>query len=149
MAILALSNCTDGDFLMALAAAGIQPDIFSRQSPRQILRWWGTEYRRAQDESYWLKKMQARIDWANQQDMPPNTIVITDVRFKNEAELVRKMGGQIWRIDRDTAANPDAHASSVTGLQFTPEQTVLNQGDMAELERATLHAWAHAPLYWK
>lgn len=41
--------------------------------------------------------------------------VIADVRFTNEAARVRRLGGQIWKIDRDTGVE-DNHASEA-GLE--------------------------------
>ena len=38
-------------------------------------------------------------------------IVISDVRFDNEAIQLSKMGGYIWRIERKNAASVNAHES--------------------------------------
>lgn len=60
----------------------------------KLLQWWGTEYRRAQDVNYWVKKTFASI--------PTNLDIamITDVRFPNEAEGVRSRGGYTVNVQR-------------------------------------------------
>jgi hypothetical protein len=44
-----------------------------------------------------LEKVQDRMMW------PKTNVVISDVRFKNEVDGIRKAGGQIWRIHRPSA----------------------------------------------
>ena len=146
---LALDFCSDTAFALALASAGIDPWKTGANSPRQIMRWWGTEYRRAQNPDYWVEKMRERLGWASGVNLPTHTIVITDVRFANEAALVRELGGQIWRIHRPGHNVQAGHISTTTGAEFAPDQTVINAGDIADLERAVLQHWSHAPLYWR
>lgn len=60
----------------------------------KLLQWWGTEYRRAQDPDYWVKKTFANI--------PKNVdiVLITDVRFPNEADAVKQWGGYTINVQR-------------------------------------------------
>lgn len=112
---LALENCNDSGYFVALDRAGILPpggDI--PQSPRWILQTWGTEYRRMQDPDYWV---QATAQWLRvQQDVgyPEHRCqyyVNTTVRFENEREWIRSNGGQIWHIRRPTVTAPPDHVS--------------------------------------
>lgn len=52
---------------------------------REILQWWGTDIRRAEDPDYWVKKMDGIIG----KNSPSTLFFIDDVRFPNEAELTR------------------------------------------------------------
>jgi hypothetical protein len=63
----------------------------------KLLQYWGTEYRRAQDPEYWIKKMFASI--------PANLDVamITDVRFPNEFAAIKERGGYNIRVNRKNA----------------------------------------------
>lgn len=63
---------------------------------RSILQWWGTEYRRAQDRFYWVKKLVATIQREN-----PQFAIITDVRFDNELALVKSLGGHTVKVTRE------------------------------------------------
>lgn len=64
-------------------------------SPRAVLQWWGTEYRRVfcQQDSYWLDEIRRQI-------VPGKRYVITDVRFANEANFTEDEGGSLGRILR-------------------------------------------------
>jgi len=61
-------------------------------SIRRLLQWWGTDYRRAQDPDYWVKRAMERFEDAS---MP---VVFDDVRFPNEAEAIRDRGGLVVRV---------------------------------------------------
>jgi transposase-like protein len=59
------------------------PYVHGAEKQRHLLQWWGTEYRRAQDPDYWVKKLVARVQ-ADQ----PRFALIADVRFPiNELEI--------------------------------------------------------------
>ena len=63
---LSLGHCMDGDFARVVRETrhgGNRPIGHSSipYSPRQILQWWGTDYRRAQRESYWIDKVRDRM----------------------------------------------------------------------------------------
>lgn len=60
---------------------------------REVLQWHGTEFRRSQDEDYWVKKMEEHFN-----NMIKG-LIIDDVRFENEAEFVLNNNGMLFRID--------------------------------------------------
>ena len=43
-------------------------------------------------------------------DRDCDLLIVTDVRFENEAEAIRDAGGEVWQIDRSTGVEDD-HAS--------------------------------------
>lgn len=61
---------------------------------RQLMQLWGTDYRRAQDPDYWVKKAKAKIDATE------GLIFIDDVRFESEAWMILNNGGAVIRVDR-------------------------------------------------
>lgn len=103
------------------------------RSPRQMMQWWGTEYRRREDPDYWVKSMKKKIDYHMQGG--ERRFVVTDVRFANEAAFVRSIGGEIWQLARPvTEAAPEGqHVSAVTGDDFEPEVVIPNDRDIAAL----------------
>lgn len=57
---------------------------------RRLLQWWGTDFRRAQDPDYWVKKAEVTAIQHLEDGLIP---VFTDVRFPNEAKLIRDRQG--------------------------------------------------------
>src|SRR5574337_47019 len=147
IAALAMRNAPR-DFLAAVAlelgAEHRSPDgriahewLDAPRSPRQILQWWGTEYRRGQAPNYWTRIMTERVTQLRR--LQHDRLVITDLRFANEAETVRSLSGQVWRISRpgiDAATTPEgAHASATDGAAFAPDVVINNRHDIAHLQR--------------
>ncbi len=155
---LALGWCTNMEFVQAVNAAvfgGNMPlgELDEPRSPRQILQWWGTEYRRAQFDGYWVSLLSNRVRTLQGQGQPH--IVVTDCRFANEAACVRALGGQIWQVFRPgLAAVEGGHASQTSGDALKPERFVVNNGTVPELAHQVLrqlvkaHGGVVLPLHW-
>ena len=129
-ALLQVGWCADYDFRNFICAPCSMAERAQPRSPRQVLQWWG-DYRRAQDPDYFLKQMR-----------PDGDTVITDVRFPNEAALVRQLGGQLWQIRRPGyGAGGTGHASDTDGSEFRPDVVLENFGSLEDLRRTVLGAW--------
>lgn len=59
---------------------------------RALLQWWGTDFRRGQDEDYWSNQGRTKIDELLQ---VADIVVVTDARFENEVEVVRSFADSI------------------------------------------------------
>lgn len=85
---LTLKRCADIRFVSTcrriLRTETEQELMINPRSPREILRWWGTDLRRTSEPNYWTNKMRDYIDRL------PNSsrLVIPDVRFIDEAKVV-------------------------------------------------------------
>jgi hypothetical protein len=80
-------------------------------NPRHILRTLGTEWGRdCIHPQIWLKAWEARSSKCER-------VVVDDVRFVNEAELIKSKGGQLWRIVRPGVEDPDGFHASEGGLE--------------------------------
>lgn len=113
------------------------------RSPRQILQWWGTEYRRTQQPNYWVQRLQDKVH--KLQTTGVSHIIVTDVRFADEAESIRAMNGQIWRIHRpNLAVTGTGHVSEVTGKEFDPEATIYNNSTLDALRLQLLQTLLRA-----
>ena len=105
---------------------------------RHLLQMYGTEYRRAQDDLYWIKKMAKLLDSyvadARRLQMENCLTVITDVRFDNEAQLVRDRGGHLIRVNRGQPSG-DPHASE-RRLDLPDAVEIDNNGSLDDLRLA-------------
>lgn len=71
-------------------------DIYGRsERSRAALQFWGTEIRRNWNPNYWIEKMEEFIEDAV---LKGQSVNLTDVRFPNEADLVRKYKGDVIRL---------------------------------------------------
>lgn len=95
---------------------------------RHLLQTLGTEWgRQCIAPDVWLRVWEARIKRFER-------VVVDDVRFENEAELVRSLGGEMWRIRRAGVANTSTHASE-GGLDAWPHfsRYIENNGTLRQL----------------
>lgn len=134
---LSVAHCKDMEF-----RTNCWRDFHNRpRSPRQILQWWG-DYRRAQDPDYFVNLTRDAVGLLLADG---HAVVITDVRFPNEAALVRQLGGQLWQIRRPGyEAGCTGHASDTDGSEFGPDRVVWNMGNLDELQAYALAAWSAA-----
>ena len=98
---------------------------------RTILQIWGTEFRREHfGEHYWIDKMRQQIKRVS---LSSDIVVLTDVRFKNEADFVINNGGVLIRVvrpktlwQRFTDLFKRHHASEVSVDSVPAHVTVAN-----------------------
>lgn len=107
-------------------------------SYRQMAQELGTAWGRTLSEDFWLKIAAAKIAMYSQYDSPG--VVISDVRFPNEAEWVRAQGGQVWRILRPGIEPVRAHASEDMIASLPYDYVIDNQGSIDDLIGATAAA---------
>jgi hypothetical protein len=147
---LALHRCRDFDFearmiLVSQRSGERCLDMVSPRSPRQILQWWGTEFRRAQSPTYWTDVVKLTMGGLYRSHGVVR-FVVTDVRFPNEVQMLREIGGEIWQLRRPGARTLSNHASETTGDQFAPERVLDNDRDLAHLQRLIADALQGADL---
>ncbi|MGH8758956.1 MAG: hypothetical protein ACREVW_05500 [Burkholderiales bacterium] len=134
-----------GRMMIAHDQRGEKLDLDAPRSPRQVLQWWGTDYRRAQDPAYWTTQTSARIHYLLTERLT-RSIVISDCRFDNETDLVRNQhGGLIWQVKRNGVEVPEgSHQSETTGAEFEPDAVINNNHDMRHLQQLVLgEFWAY------
>jgi len=82
---------------------------------------------RDQDRDFWVRIVHGKI---NDETRP---VVVSDVRFANEATMLRQLGGRLVRVVRPGLAATDTHVSE-TALDRWPTYTVLyNDSDISAL----------------
>jgi len=110
-------------------------DTYPHQSPREILQKIGTDCFRAIWPEVWLEAahrtiLNSRFDY----------VVITDLRFLNEAVAVKEWGGIIIKIDADERLGPnlDPHPSEAD-IPFIEADLVLENNGSLEDFASTCH----------
>ena len=88
------------------------------QSPRYILQTLGTDWgRQLINDDIWLLIAKRRIEAYLEDGF---NVCITDVRFDNEANMIRDMGGTIWHVERPDVQKVNKHISEA-GVRRTGE----------------------------
>lgn len=108
------------------------------KSPRRLAQLFGTEFgRQLVADDIWIRCAQRQLD--NLRDMERETfmpfagLVISDVRFENEAAWIRSQGGTVLHLVRPTAAQVEAHSSEL-GIRFLQgDGAITNNGTIADL----------------
>lgn len=108
------------------------------KSPRELLQTLGTEWgRESVHPEIWVRTAMRRAAACR-------LAVITDCRFTNEAQAVKKAGGVVWQVRRHVAglAGSAGRHSSEAGI---PEELIDlridNNGTLLGLEAAVDAAW--------
>lgn len=65
-------------------------------------------------------------------------LVITDVRFINEADAIRERGGKIWRVIRPGVDAVNAHVSETQMDGYPFDELIFNDRDIRELENTVM-----------
>lgn len=115
MGVFRPRNVEDDDYRMFLYGQGYSPD--APMSIRDHLVLYGTDYVRTWlgHDDKWLRKGLARIEEVASKGLIP---VVTDVRFPNEAQAIKDLGGTLVSITADWLANRalDAITAKAEGL---------------------------------
>lgn len=94
---------------------------------RKLLQRMGTEVgRELFGEDFWVESALSKI--------PDGTkAVFTDCRFPNEADAIRNLGGNIWRIKRDAVGPINGHVSETSLDNYDFDQYIINNSTIENL----------------
>ena len=97
--------------------SGLTPDgKIDKARDRKLLQYLGTDYfRDTIDRDYWVKLMTDKLP----QLLARHSVVIDDVRFDNEAEAIKSLGGIIIHVSRVT---PGSDVLTVKVIQDAMER---------------------------
>jgi len=105
-----------------------QPMYPFHWTPRKMMQTLGTEWGRQMiQDDLWIVSLKERIK------NEPGNIVISDLRFENEAAVLRDMGADIWHIERPGVANVANHISENGIMRQLHDYVLLNNGTKYEL----------------
>lgn len=99
------------------------------RSPRQLQQTLGTEWGRTHvKSSVWVDVATRELDSLTGLD-----VVFTDVRFENEAAMIRDRGGLLIRLVRAAAPSVNAHVSEAGILLREGDHEIHNNGTLFQL----------------
>lgn len=82
-------------------------------------------------ENFWIYRFE--MWYAEQKRKNPNIkVVVTDIRFPNEAAIVKKLGGRVIKVNRDTGMLLDGHSSEKNIDLIVGDITIENNGTLEE-----------------
>jgi|2_EtaG_2_1085320.scaffolds.fasta_scaffold03322_6 energy-coupling factor transporter ATP-binding protein EcfA2 len=114
-------------------------DLHWNKTPRELLQLLDTEVGRAIDPEVWIKSALYRAEAAWEAD-PDTIVVVTDVRFENEAAFILARGGLLVRVERPDPqiCMFEAHFSEIEMEmeKIVTHLTVVNDGSLKALESA-------------
>lgn len=92
-------------------------DPFWKITPREVMQFVGTDcFRIGLSERFpnisdnlWAMVLEKQI--YNHISHGHNKIIVPDLRFPNEEQVIRKFNGKIWRVIRENFVNIDEHIS--------------------------------------
>lgn len=94
---------------------------------RRLLQVTGIAARELFGSQFWVNQTMRHFATAT-------NVVVTDVRFKNEAEFLKINGAHIWRVQRLGVEAVNNHISEVEMNDYPADQTIINNGSLEDLE---------------
>lgn len=134
-----------GDFTVERMIEGDLKEMvipgFATVTPRQIMQTLGTDWgREAIDHDLWTKVAAAKIETLRAQGID---VVVDDLRFPNEYELIKSMGGAAIEVTRPNPTREAGGAYEGKLKDRTFDATINNSGTLSELHDAArvVAAW--------
>jgi hypothetical protein len=120
-----------------------RPIVGLGASPRQLLQTLGTEWGRQMiRDDIWL-----RVAWWRWEQLAAggiSLIVVPDVRFANEAQLIRSNGGEVWMVHRPGVEPVAAHCSEDGIPLGLIDRLIVNDGTVDQLRERVVETWSRA-----
>lgn len=123
-------------------ACKVSPEFMEmhKDAFRLGLQWWGTEFRRGLfGDDYWINQAHEKLNSALARCTGIGPMVVfTDVRFPNEYDFIKKVGGKVVRVVRSVpnGAPPvpvDNHPSEIALDGYEFDYYVCNDGTLENL----------------
>lgn len=136
--------------MLDLTASDFKPENKERtidwigRSPRQLMQSLGTEWgRELVGATIWTDHMARRIDSATRAG---EDVVITDVRFNTEVDLIKRLGGEIWRVSRPNAETTShwTHRSETEAAAIAHDRQLINDGTVEQLYEQIVEALGYS-----
>jgi hypothetical protein len=101
-----------------------------RSEVRRLLQELGMAGREIMGNDIWI------ISFLKKLEDPNVHYVVTDVRFENEAVMIKQLGGQLWRIERESVGPVNGHVSELELNTWDFDRVIHNNSTIDSLELA-------------
>jgi len=106
-----------------------------------LLQWWGTDIRRKEfDEDYWTNALRETIEGLAEKEKTYEYVIVPDIRFLNEVELIKRYNGIVVRVIRTIDGEPfvaedrdPEHSSEISLDGFEGWDFVISAEDLKSL----------------
>jgi hypothetical protein len=117
--------------LVRIPGGGKGRQVITAFTGRQYLQWLGGNARKVFGDTFWIDQVLPMSDtsWPEK-----GTLVVTDVRYPNEAERIKLIGGEVWEIIRPGLTS-DGHSSEIPLEPHLVDKTIVNDGSLDDLEK--------------
>lgn len=110
-------------------------------TPRYVMQTLGTEWGRdCMGEDFWVNVARARAAYH------PGRRLFSDVRFRNEAQMIRDLGGVIIKIERPGLDIDLSHPSEQEIALIEPDVVFDNETRTPEQFQVLIRDWVEAEL---
>lgn len=93
---------------------------YSDKTPRQLMQWMGSDIFRNQVSSqHWIQLLERRVE-SMRMNKEADIVIVTDVRFPDEVECIKNLGGTVIYIDADKRLSPKQSSNHIS-------ETILNE----------------------
>ena len=100
----------------------------ARTEVRRLLQELGLGVRNFFGENTWVDRAMAGVSSSQK-------VVFTDVRFPNEADMIKSLGGEVWRIQRPGVAPINNHPSESAMDNWQFDKMIINSAGMEGLKQ--------------
>ena len=128
----------------------LKDDFWSNETkmevtPRLVLQLFGTDcMRNGFDDGIWVSTIKKKL-----LENPTIDYVVPDVRFANEVDMIRDIGGQVWEVKRgadpqwlieyeSTGVEPTVHASEWKWIKSKKDLVIENDSTLDDLRSLVL-----------
>jgi hypothetical protein len=106
-------------------------DELCGKTPRYVMQTLGTEWgRRTIGEDIWVRIAQKEIGRLVSNGV---SVVVDDVRFPDEAEMIKRLGGAMVRVENPVITQSTAHESERHIFNIEVDYVIVNDGSIADL----------------
>ena len=112
----------------------------SKEQARELYQVYGCLARDMHGDRYWINRLENELHDEDYDRLTRTTIVITDVRFTNEAQWIKDHGGSIVIVERGSA-NDDQHRSEQEWRAIEGEYRIFNNGQREAYRSKVKQVW--------